>query len=47
MQFLELLNAKTVTGQALRIFNFSLDQGQLAALRAFANQILLPRPSGL
>ena len=47
MQFLELLNAETVTGQALGIFNFSLDQGQLAALRAFANQILSIRPSGL
>ena len=47
IQFLRLLNAETVTGQALGIFNFSLDQGQLAALRAFANQILSTRPSGL
>ena len=47
IQFLELLNAETVTGQALGIFNFSLDQGQLAALRVFVNQILSTRPSGL
>ena len=47
IQFLRLLNAETVAGQALGIFNFSLDQGQLAALRAFANQILSTRPSGL
>ena len=42
IQFLHVLNAEEVQGQAVGLLDFSFSEAQLNALRDFANRILLP-----